>query len=454
MNRQFRITVPAILLALLVTACGGSKSPLGPSDQQPNGGGSTAIVTGSVRGGSSSAMLSASAGQSITGLTVTVVGTTLTATVDAAGVFTISGIPPGTVQLKFTGPGVDATISLAEVQAAQNITIVVSVAGTTATLDAELRSGTSGTELEGRIESLPPTMAAGTIKVGGRTVRTDANTRIEDGSVVRTLADLEIGLRVHVKGTMSGSDVLASLIRIQNTNTSIPVEVNGEIDTLAGTASAFQFNIGSRVVKGDTLTGFFGDGSASASFADLEEGVRVVVKGQQRDGYIYATRIHIAGDDDDDGDDQDSSASIQGKLTAMSGTAPALTLTVGGTTVRTTGDTEVKRRGDVQTLAELKLNQTLHVIGTRQSDGSIVARRIEINDDETGGEFEIEGSMGGLKGACPVITFSVNGFSVATTASTTFEDGTCGALKSGTRVQVKGTRNADGSVTATLVKTK
>jgi hypothetical protein len=91
-------------------------------------------------------------------------------------------------------------------------------------------------------------------------------------------------------------------------------------------------------------------------------------------------------------------------------------------------------------------------VGTRQPDRSIVARRIQIKDDEAGGEFEIEGSVGGLKGTCPSVTFGVNGFNVSTNAGTDFIGGECSALKSGTKVTVKGTRRADGSVLATSVK--
>lgn len=260
---------------------------------------------------------------------------------------------------------------------------------------------------------------------------------------------------MHVKGQASGTTLVASLVQIQNTNTDIPVEVNGVIDTVTGSAAAFQFKIGSRVIKGDAATTFFGDGSATVTFASLKDGVRVEVKGSQRDGYVYAVRIHV--NDNGAGDDtgtQDSSASIHGTLTAMSGAKPTLVLTVGGTTVRTTSATTVKRRGDVQTLDALQLGQALHVVGTRESNGSITARLIEIDDDAPGGEFEIEGSVGGLSGSCPALSFGVNGFQVRTNASTTFESGTCAALKSGTKVQVKGTRGGDGVVTATTVKTK
>jgi hypothetical protein len=434
-------------------ACGGSQSPLAPAGTSSAAGGATAVITGSVKGGGASAMTMAGEGQAMTGVTVSVVGTALASTVDSAGVFNLVGVPIGHVQLRFAGPGVDATLSIDEVQASQTITLAVTVAGSTATVDASLRSGSGGTELEGRIESLPPTMPAGRMKVAGRTVATDGSTRFEDGATTRTLADLEVGLRVHVKGQLAGSELAASLVRIQNTNTSIPVIINGIMDAPTGSASAFEFYIGSRLVKGNASTEFFGDGNSPASFATLAAGVRVEVKGLQRDGYVYATRIHVNKDDDtdDDGDSNDASASVHGTLTAMSGTAPSLVLTVGSTTVRTTGSTEVKRRGDPQTLAELRIGQSLHVIGTRQPDGSLTARRIEIDDDATGGEFEIEGALGGLKGTCPTVSFSVNGFAVTTTATTMF-DGACAALKSGTRVQVKGTRNAD--VTATRVTTK
>ena len=48
------------------------------------------------------------------------------------------------------------------------------------------------------------------------------------------------------------------------------------------------------------------------------------------------------------------------------------------------------------------------------------------------------------------MTFSVNGFSVGTTAATTFAP-VCTELKSGNKVTVKGITQADGSVRATSV---
>lgn len=409
------------------------------------------MITGIVQGGTSG-LVSASAGQAITGLTVSVVGTAISSGLDATGRFSLAGVPAGDVQLRFAGSGIDTTVSVTSVQPSQSISLVVAVTVTTVSIETDSRTGGGEDQLEARIESLPPTTAAGTFVAGGRTVKTDTATRFEQEGATRGFGDLAIGMRIHVKGNVSGGTLLASLVQIQNTNTAIPIEINGVIGSYAGTASAFQFRIDGRLIKGDAITEFFG----GSTFSMLKDGARVEVKGQQRDGYVYATRIHVnsIGDDNDGGDGQDSSASIQGTLTAKSGSGSTFTLTVGGTTVLTTGATEVKRRGDVQTLEALALGQTLHVVGTRQPDKSILARKIEIVDDAPGGEFEVEGSIGGLSGTCPAISFGVNGFSIRTSALTEFEGSACTALKSGTKVQVKGTRAADGVVTATRVKTK
>ncbi|HEU4694834.1 MAG TPA: DUF5666 domain-containing protein [Vicinamibacterales bacterium] len=455
MSRELRrIGTLAVLSMAALTAIGcgsSSKSPIAPTST----GGSGAVITGTVRsGGASIAASTSAAGQ---GVTVSVVGTNVRSGIDAAGRFSLSGVPAGDLQLKFTGTGVDATLSISQVQSSQTIDLVVNLAGSFATLEAERRDSSGEVQLEGRIESLPPTMAANTLKVSGNTIVTDGSTRIVRGGADRPFSDLEVGMRVHVVARPSGSNFQAVSITVQNTNTNVPVVVNGVVSDLSGNSTNFEFRIGSRVLKGDVLTEFFGNGNDD-TFEDLENGQRVEVKGQQRDGFVYIARIHINGDDDeddvdDDDGDQDSSASIHGVLMNLGSAPPNMTLTVGTTTVGTNSATVVQRRGDVQSLSVLQVGMTLHVIGDRQSDGSIDARRIHIMDDEVGDPMQIEGSAGGVQGTCPSLTFGVNGFTVVTNASTTFVPPlTCGALKSGTKVLVKGTRQANGSILATSVQ--
>lgn len=364
----------AFSLLLVTAACGGSASPTEPGS--PSGATSGASISGTVSGTQSA--LTASGTNAIPGLVVTVAGTSISSGLDAAGRFTLNGVPGGDIQLQFSGP-VSATITISNVQTSEKITLVISVSGSTVTVQAQTRTTGREEQLEGLVEAVSP--AAGSLKVAGRDIVTDASTEIRHGNTPRVLGDLKVGYRVHVKGQTSGSTLLASSIFLQNTN------IPGEDDA-----------------------------------------------------------------DEDEGDEQDSSASIHGTLTAMSGSVPTLTLTVGGTTVRTSSSTDVKRRGDAQTLNELRIGMDLHVVGTRQSDGSLDARKIEISDDATGGEVEIAGAAGGVSGSCPALSFGINGYSIRTNASTTFEGITCAALKSGTRVTVKGISQGDNSVLATSVK--
>ena len=128
----------------IAAACGG-----GPTS--PSGIGATTIA-GTVNlssGGTASAAaatanlnrgLAATAATAATGLTVTVVGTNLSATVDSSGYFQLAGVPSGTVSLQFSGAVVNATVALSNVGQEQLIEIRVQVAGTSAVIEDEVRS--------------------------------------------------------------------------------------------------------------------------------------------------------------------------------------------------------------------------------------------------------------------------------------------------------------------------
>jgi hypothetical protein len=375
-----RSLVLPIVFLISTVACGGSgNSPTAPAPAGTTG----ASITGSVLSGSSSAMTAVSTGQAIPGLTVTVAGTSIASGLDATGRFHLTGVPSGDIQLQFSGPA-SGTIPVGGVKPTESITLVVSVTSSSVTLESAARTGAGEEELEGRIESLPPTMGAGSLKVAGRTVTTNTSTQIRHGSTPVDFDDLEVGYRVHVKGSPSGSSLLATSIFVQNTHTNLPEDEEDE--------------------------------------------------------------------QEDEDEEQDESASIHGTLTSIGGTSPTLQLMVGTTTVRTSSITVVRRRGDVQTLAELRIGMDLHVVGDRQPDGSLDARMIQINDDEAGAEAEIQGAAGGVSGTCPNLTFGINGYTVRTNGSTTFTGGTCATMKSGLKVKVKGISQADNSILATSVE--
>ena len=118
--------------------------------------------------------------------------------------------------------------------------------------------------------------------------------------------------------------------------------------------------------------------------------------------------------------------------------------------MHTDASTRVQRRGDTQDLDVLAVGMRLHVVGTRRADTSIIARKIQIKGDAPGAEVEIEGSMGGVKGTCPSLTFSVNGYKVTSDGTTSFSPA-CSTFKSGTKATVNGIMQPEGSVKASSV---
>ncbi len=370
-----------LAITILSAACGGNaSSPLSPSGNPPSSAPSTtgATVLGTVRLGLTAPVVGSSADP----MRVEVVGTPIVSTVSAAGQFELGNIPPGQVRLRFFGAGADASVTISAVVSGETVTITVTVVGTSAVINSESRStqGQAKQEIEGRVESLPPTQPAGTLVVAGRTITTDAQTVIRQGSLTKTFADLQIGQRVHVRALVSGTALLASIIEIQNTQTDLPVEINGVVSGLTGTELAFQFTVNGRLIKGDNLTIFYGN----STFADLKNGVRVEVKGQQQDAIVYAARIHVEDeeDDDDEGEDDDDdeddngqpgSIKLEGALSGLTGTCPAVSFTLSGKLVSTNISTMYKGMS-CSTLAN---SLEIEVMGKIQSNGTVLATKIE-----------------------------------------------------------------------------
>lgn len=259
------------ILAAGAAACG-KNAPTSPSNSAPApttpGASAGATISGTVQSGAST--LATHSGVSLTGVTVTVVGTAISTNVDGAGHFSLSSVPAGDVQLRFTGAA-DATLPVGAVEATETVDLVINVSGSSASIESEVRNGAAEAQLEGKIEALPPTTAALTFKAVGRTVKTDSSTQFVDGGATRSFADLALGMRVHVKGTFANDVMTARWIELQSPQLTPPTTPTPPEDT---------------------------------------------------------------------------SASIHGTLKSMSGTKPALTLTVDTTTVHTFASTDVKRRGD------------------------------------------------------------------------------------------------------------
>ena len=281
----------ALVLTFAVAACGSSSNPTAPSpagNAAPTA--TTAVINGTVAGATSASLFNTTNGAGA-GMTVTVQGTTITTTVNGAGQFQLANVPAGTTVLVFNGVGANANLNIGQLLAGQTTTITVVVNGTSAELQQKTVNG--DTEIEGRIESI----TGSTLKVATHTVLVTPTTIIRHGDTTMTLAQLAAGQRVHVKGNTTGTGTTATTtattILVQNTNTSIPVNLEGTVSGLTGTAAAFEMTVDGRLVKGTAATEF--KGGKSPSFAELATGGKVHVKGSQQNGFVQAESVTLQG---------------------------------------------------------------------------------------------------------------------------------------------------------------
>jgi uncharacterized protein DUF5666 len=273
---------------------------------------------------------------------------------------------------------------------------------------AEPSGGGSTAEVKGVVDTVPPTTPALTFKIGGKVVVTTASTTFRDGPT-NTFADIKVGVTIEAKGSMSGDTLTAVDVEIKAAAAPAPnpaptpgpnpgpnpapkqVELKGAVAGLTGTAASFTFTVNGTMVKGDN------------------------------------------------------------------------------TTVFKAGDADVSDHGgssSTATFADLKNGANVEVKGTQNTDGSVQAQTIEVEENEVENEAEVKGTVAGLTGTASSFTFTVNGTTVKGDSKTVFraEDadvsdhgGSSGTatfadLKNGAQVEVKGTRNTDGSIQAQTIQ--
>lgn len=122
---------------VVAAACGGS--PTGPG----NSGAAGATIAGTAATASANKVVDALGGTPLAGATVTIAGTSLSTTTNAAGYFQISGVPSGNVRIQFRQSGIDASTEVQNVSGQQLVTIEVQVSGSTATIVSDTRSAAS-----------------------------------------------------------------------------------------------------------------------------------------------------------------------------------------------------------------------------------------------------------------------------------------------------------------------
>lgn len=220
MHRAKRL-VSAVAVSILTMACGGeftSSLPAGPSGTPTTG----ATINGIVKGMSSASTAFSTASGSTAnttpaGVTVTVAGSTLSTTVSGTGTFTLTGVPAGTVDLHFSGPGVDATLTITGVTTEQ-IQIVITLSGSQANVDSMHRMPVGGpADIEGTIGSI--SYGDRSMKVSGLEVKV-RSAPVLHGSNEVGITMLQVGYRVQVKGTWEHDYIVATEVILKDTTAS------------------------------------------------------------------------------------------------------------------------------------------------------------------------------------------------------------------------------------------
>jgi hypothetical protein len=245
---------------------------------------------------------------------VTVVGTSITASVNPNGTFVLTDVPPGDIQLRFTGPGTDALLTVTGVTGGDELRITVKVDGSTALLqDLSRKDKLNKVEIEG-------TIASGTCAsfvVNGTTITTDAATQFSKGTCANVIA----GAIVQVKGTtQTDATVRATDVKFKTEDDDDDDDADKEnnkieLEGLVTAGGCGSFTVKNVVVTTDATTVF-----KNGRCAEIAVGVRVHVRATRLGASAaLAMLVNIQRDADDNGksgdrdDENDDSRGEGGK---------------------------------------------------------------------------------------------------------------------------------------------
>jgi riboflavin synthase alpha subunit len=140
---------------------------------------------------------------------------------------------------------------------------------------------------------------------------------------------------------------------------------------------------------------------------------------------------------------------FEGQVTAIDG----MTLTVAGRTITATSATVVREKGTAVAFDALKVGSPVEVEGSLQADGSVLARRICIENERPGdGRVSLVGTLDVIDGS----KLTVGGLGITLSSNTEIFRGETkidpSALKLGDRLLVRGQVQSDQSIAASVIR--
>lgn len=235
--RRVRVVVWGLLagvVAMATAGCGSSSSVTGADVPAPAAKGA-AVLHGAIQApglGSASTGPGVSADSAGSGWVVSIVGTSISAELDAEGRFVLTFVPSGTVTVKIDGPGVSVQVPVSGLVDGQVTSVEIRVTGGSAHLVAPPKCTPSAeTYFSGSLDQ-----AAGSqLVVGGRSVDASQLKVVWRGSRRIQLSDLVAGEPVKVWGTLRGDGVVvAEEIAALTSGALTWVTFTGRIDSCSG----------------------------------------------------------------------------------------------------------------------------------------------------------------------------------------------------------------------------
>jgi uncharacterized protein DUF5666 len=229
-----------------------------------------------------------------------------------------------------------------------------------------------------------------TISVVGTGISTNADNQgqftldnVPSGTVVLNFSAPGANATATLQG-VGANDRVQITVTVNGNNAHIDSEHhnNGEISASITSIDSGNksFQAGSWTVK-TTGSTVIRHGSTTVPFSDLKVGDHVQVRGTRDGSTVTATEIKVeqqgqGGDNEDDNNDNNHQAEVDGTVSGLSNSCPGITFTIGSTKVTADQTTTYGR----SSCSAIKNALKVEVAGVKQNDGSVLARRISIDD--------------------------------------------------------------------------
>lgn len=131
---------------------------------------------------------------------------------------------------------------------------------------------------------------------------------------------------------------------------------------------------------------------------------------------------------------------ISGQMTQLAGSCPEMSVALGSKRIATDSRSAFLDSD----CSELREGAELEAEGQWRDDRSLLARRVRRQRQPP--EVELRGAIAQLSGSCPNLSFALGAERLVADANTRFKDVSCGNIRNGQSLEVRGTRRADGTI--------